>query len=199
MFSWKKKQKIPDKPTPFFTNEVLENDNWEIGDFTYGIPEILHWGENAKLKIGRFCSIAEEVKIFLGGNHRIDWFTTYPFNSVPYFKKEGQDIMGHPTTKGDVEIGNDVWIGLGAVIMSGVKIGDGAVIGAYSILTKSVEPYEIVAGNPAKHIRYRFDQERIDFLKKIKWWDFPEDQIRKLIPFLSTDDFETLDEKIKRY
>ena len=95
----------------FYTKECLleyiENGIAEIGDYTYGNPSILHWGEGAKLKIGKFCSIANDVQIFLGGNHRIDWITTYPFsvlNSWP----EAKDIKGHPCTKGDVWIGNDV-------------------------------------------------------------------------------------------
>ncbi len=178
------------EPSPFFTKDILISEKIEIGDFTYGSPKVLDWEEGAKLKIGKFCSISEDVKIFLGGNHRTDWVSTYPFNSVRYFKNEGKNITGHPKTKGDVIIGNDVWIGWGAVIMSGVKIGNGAVIGAYSMVTKDVLPYEIVAGNPAKHIKFRFNEEIILMLTKSNWWNLPETKIKELIPFLCADDMD---------
>lgn len=180
------------KEIPFFTKDIFIGNNVEIGDYTYGMPKVLQWGENANLRIGKFCSIAEEVKIFLGGNHRMDWVTTYPFNSIDHFINEGKDIKGHPHSKGDVVIGNDVWIGWGAVIMSGVNIGTGAVVGAYAIVTKDVAPYEVVAGNPAKHIRYRFDATRIKQLLELGWWNFAEDEIRKIIPLLNSNNFEKL-------
>ena len=137
----------------------LIEDGHEIGDYSYfgGKPRILDWNNNAKLKIGKFCSIAENVKIFLNADHRIDWITTYPPNLVC---KDLSKIKGHPTTKGDIIIGNDVWIGAGASILSGVKIGDGAVIGAHAIVTKDVEPYSVVAGNPAVKIREIPENER---------------------------------------
>ncbi len=177
---------------PFFTKDILQSEKIEVGDFTYGTPKILDWGEGAKLKIGKFCSISEDVTIFLGGNHRTDWISTYPFNTIPHFNNEGKNITGHPKTKGDVIIGNDVWIGWGAVILSGVKIGNGAVIGAYAMVTKDVLPYEIVGGNPAKHIKFRFNEETILMLTKAKWWDLPEDKIKKLIPFLCAEDMDGL-------
>jgi len=97
----------------------IENDNISIGEFTYGVPEILTYGSQNKLCIGKYCSIGQKVTIFLGGNHRNDWITTYPFNVLlPYYK----NITGHPKSKGDVVIGNDVWIACGVTIMSGVHI-----------------------------------------------------------------------------
>jgi acetyltransferase-like isoleucine patch superfamily enzyme len=153
----------------------------EIGDYSYGCPNILHYGEKAKLKIGKYCSIALGVDIFLGGNHRVDWVTTYPF-SAPELNEiwpEAKNIIGHPATKGDVEIGNDVWIGHNATILSGVIIGDGAVIGSNAVVTKNVRPYAIVVGNPAKEIKMRFDDETIEKLLKMKWWDWPVDKIKE--------------------
>lgn len=103
---------------------LSDYDSFPVGRHTYGNPEIIEWGEGATLSIGAFCSIAEGVAIFLGGNHRLDWVTTYPFN---YLWECGAGFQGHPATKGDVVIGNDVWIGRNAAILSGVHIGDGAV------------------------------------------------------------------------
>ena len=108
-----------------------------IGAHTYGAPLVRWWGEPANLSIGRFCSIADDVQIFLGGNHRTDWVTTYPF---PVFRAwhEARGIAGHPATRGDVHIGHDVWLGSGSVILSGVTIGHGAVIGCRAVVSRDV-------------------------------------------------------------
>lgn len=178
----------------FYTKDLLADYNniVEVGDFTYGKPKILHWGEKAELKIGKFCSIADEVVIFLGGNHRIDWITTYPFPAIVNDWPEAKDIEGHPTTKGNVIIGNDVWIGYGATILSGVTVGDGAVIGARAVVTKDVDPYSIVTGNPARLIRKRFDEKVIDKLLAIKWWNWPIEKIKKNIKLLCSGDIDNL-------
>lgn len=158
-----------------------------IGDYTYGNPTIKHWGEPTHLYLGKFTSIAAEVTIFLGGNHRVDWVTTYPFNIM--FKDvwpEAANITGHPCSNGDVVIGNDVWIGSGATILSGVTIGDGAVIAANALVTSNVPPYAIVGGNPAKLIKYRFDEKTIAALRAIAWWDWPLEKIRTQLSLLSS-------------
>ncbi|WP_414530443.1 CatB-related O-acetyltransferase [Nodularia chucula] len=149
---------------------------------------VLSFGENSTLKIGNFCSIGGGTQVFLGGEHRIDWVTTYPF-SVQW--KAGKNIKGHPYSKGDVEIGNDVWIGNDVVILSGVTIGDGAVIGARSVVAKSIPPYAIAVGNPAKVIRFRFSQEVIDRLLMISWWDWDEKRIENAVPLLCNTNIET--------
>lgn len=185
-------------PENFYTNdrlaEYIKRGIAEIGDFSYGCPKILHWGEPARLRIGKFCSIAGEVKIFLGGNHRTDWITTYPFSGPKLSKVwlKGKHIEGHPATKGNVVIGNDVWVGYGAIILSGVKIGDGAVIGAEAVVAKDVRPYAIVAGNPAREIKRRFDDETIDQLLEKKWWDWPVDKIKKNISILCSPQVEMI-------
>lgn len=176
-----------------FMNQNPRFSNWEIGDYTYCSTDrpvqVIYYGENAKLRIGKFCSIAADVKFFLGGNHRIDWVTTYPFSVI---FKDGSFTNGHPTTKGDILIGSDVWIGEGAVIMSGVKIGSGAVVAAGSVVTKDVPPFAIVGGNPAKLIKFRFDNEIVEQLLKISWWDWPLEKIVKSLPMLLSSNIDEI-------
>jgi len=164
-------------------------DNVFIGDFTYGNPLVLDKGVSTRLTIGKFCSIAAEVTIFLGGEHRSEWMTTYPFN---VFLNEFNYIKGHPKSKGDVKIGNDVWIGRRATILSGVTIGDGAIIGASALVTKSVPPYAIVGGNPVKFIKYRFNKSMIKKLQEIKWWDWDLEKIKEAVPILQSKDYKGL-------
>jgi acetyltransferase-like isoleucine patch superfamily enzyme len=158
---------------------------YTIGKWSYGRPEILSRKEGASLRIGSFCSFSTEVKIFLGGEHRIDWITTYPFNKL---WQSAKGFIGHPSTKGDVIIGNDVWVGHAAMILSGVTIGDGAVIGARAVVTKDVPAYSIVAGNPARLINKRFEEDIIQRLLKIAWWNWEDDKIVELMPLLLNDD-----------
>lgn len=161
---------------------------------TYGHDGITvhHWGEPARLHIGAFCSIARDVHVFLGGNHRVDWLTTFPFGHISQGVFNAFDGRGHPATKGDVVIGNDVWVGLGATIMSGVTIGDGAVVAARSHVVKDVAPYTIVGGNPARAIRARFDDEAIETLCGMRWWTWPDDVIRRASPILCSGDLAAL-------
>ncbi len=181
-----------DKKIPFFTKDFFHNPNYTIGDYSYGKPSVLDWNEGANLRIGKFCSIAENVTIFLGGNHRSDWISTYPFSVLYLDFPNAKGIKGHPSTNGDVVIGNDVWIGRGATIMSGVHIGDGAIIGANTVVSKDVEPYSIVVGNPCKEVRKRFDSESIDKLLSIKWWDWPVSEINEKIHVILSNRLENL-------
>ena len=164
---------LPKKEYYFFMADNPKFHKYEIGDYTYGEPIIEDFG--SKLKIGKFCSIARGVTILLGGEHNVFWNSTYPFNEV---FDEAKEIKGHPATKGDTEIGNDVWIGTEAIILSGVTIGDGAVIAARSVVVKDVEPYTIVGGNPAKVIKKRFSAGQIDHLQSIQWWNWPIEKIK---------------------
>lgn len=155
-------------------NKSTYPDYIEIGEFSYGNPTVKSWGESTKLKVGKFCSFAENVTILLGGEHRIDWVTTYPFNTAI---DEYKHIQGHPSSKGNVTIGNDVWIGTDCIILSGVTIGDGAVIAAKSVVTNNVPSYSVFGGNPAKLIKYRFSEDIINSLIQIGWWDWPIEKI----------------------
>lgn len=164
-----------------------------LGAFSYGEDHltIRQWGEGAALRIGRFCSIADDVTVFLGGNHRTDWITTFPFGHV--FTKElgGEALVGHPASKGDVVIGHDVWIGSGARIMSGVQIGTGAVIAAASVVTRDVPAYGVVGGNPARMLSSRFSPQIVALLQELAWWDLPPQTLRQIAADLSAPPSET--------
>ena len=168
--------------------ELIGNSLISIGRFTYGFENVAvkQWGEGAALTIGAFCSIADNVTVFLGGNHITDWITTYPFGHIFVDELGGGDIQGHPVTKGDVIIGNDVWIGSGTTIMSGIHIGDGAVIAANSCVVKNVSAFEIVGGNPSRHIKMRFDEETINLLLNLRWWDLSLNEIKSMVQDLSS-------------
>lgn len=167
----------------------------EFGDYTYGKPAIHFWDDKTKVKIGKFCSIADGVTILAGGEHKSDWISTYPFNALI---DEFRYIKGHPATKGNIIIGNDVWIGNNAKILSGVTIGDGAIIGSNALVCKDVPPYSIVGGNPAKLIKYRFDQDTIDKLLKVQWWNCNEETLIKIIPILQSQDLKKLFKYFKK-
>jgi len=161
----------------------------QVGRFTYGSPRFMIWEELESITIGSFCSIADDVVIFAGGEHRLDWVTTYPLRIAFGDPLAGRD--GHPATKGTTKIGNDVWIGFGATILSGVTIGDGAVIGARSVVTKDVAPYSVVGGNPAKQLRFRFSDAQITKLLAIEWWNWPIEQIHASQAALCGGDIDT--------
>lgn len=169
-----------------------------VGKYTYGQNNIktLSWGEGSSLSIGSFCSLAENISVYLGGNHRVDWVTTYPFGHISKNIFNIFNGVGHPKTNGDVIIGNDVWIGDNVIIMSGVKIGDGAVIANNSHIVKNVEPYTIVGGNPGKIIKKRFDDATIEKLLKLKWWDLDDNTINEITPLLCSSN---LGELFKRF
>jgi chloramphenicol O-acetyltransferase type B len=165
-----------------------------IGKYTYGLhtSSVKSWGEGAKLYVGAFCSISDRMVVYLGGNHRHDWVTTFPFGHIHQGIFNGFNGAGHPHTNGDVRIGNDVWIGGGVTLMSGITIGDGAVVAANSHVVKDVPPYAIVGGNPTKVIRYRFTEAQIEKLLQIKWWNWDDAKLNAHLPLLCSpniDDF----------
>lgn len=154
-----------------------------FGDYSYGHISVFNWGHQTQYSVGKFCSIANAT-IYLGGNHRTDWVSTFPFPADPDRFPEAKKITDFAVSKGDVTIGNDVWIGSQAIILSGVTIGDGAVIGAYTVVTKNVPPYAVVVGNPGKIVKYRFDEKTIARLLKIQWWNWPIKKIRENVHLL---------------
>lgn len=169
-----------------FLKHFVHNPNIIVGDYTYyddpHSPEKFEYnnvrgGYFSKLTIGKFCQIAMDTTFILSDmNHHMDGFSTYPFFLFDPWKQYEEVVI-----KGDTIVGNDVWFGTNAVIMPGVKIGHGAIIGAYAVVTKDVAPYTIVAGNPAKLIRKRFSNEIVADLLTIQWWDWEYDKITKNI------------------
>lgn len=169
-----------------YTRDILPEYKKYIGKYTYGLPKIIGTERTSKIKIGKFCSIANNVKIFLDMEHPLNLISIYPFGHFKEFKTK-QTYRNR--SKGKVIIGNDVWIGDSVTILSGVKIGDGAVIGANSLVTKNIEPYTIVGGVPTKLIKKRFDDKTIKKLLKVKWWNWSDQKIQKNIELLKDKNF----------
>ena len=176
---YNKKFKLRNKKTKIKVSYEIPLEIIKAGKYSYGSPQILYFGtNNEKLEIGNYVSIAKNVTFILGGNHNINTFTTYPFKVMCF--GERAEAWG----KGSIKVCDDVWIGYGSTILSGVNIGQGAIIAANSIVVKDVEPYSIVAGNPAKLIKYRFSNELIEEMKNIDFSKIePEDlkDIQELI------------------
>lgn len=141
---------------------------------------IISWSDDYKIILGKYNSIGRDCNFFLHANHRPDWVTTSSQLWGPVTPEIAQlhMSMGHPSCKGDIIVENDVWIGAKSTIMSGVKIQNGSIVGANSVVTKDVPPYSIVVGNPAKVVKYRFTERQIESLLKIKWWEWTEDRIK---------------------
>ncbi len=161
-----------------------------MGAHSYGSP--IRRGTMNEVKIGKYCSIAEGV-IFDGGfSHNTRFISAYPFN---HNWPACASLTGHPVCKGDIIVGNDVWIAEGAIIMSGVKIGDGAIVAARAFVTKDVNPYSIVGGTPAKLIRYKYDYETRRRMGIIKWWDWPEEKVIQNAKLLMSENIHEFIEK----
>jgi virginiamycin A acetyltransferase len=207
---------IPDKkiyprtndPFTVYLKNVVTNPNIVVGEYTmyndfasdplqFEKNNVLyHYPvNNDRLFIGRFCSIACGAKfLFTSANHTLKSLSTYPF---PIFFEEWaldkKQVASAWDNKGDIVVGNDVWIGYEAVILSGVHIGDGAIIGARAVVTKDIPPYTIAGGAPAKEIRKRFDDETIRKLQRLQWWDWPYDKIRRFLPYIMNGEADKLD------
>ena len=187
-----------------YVKPTIKNPNIIVGDFTYIADSefeshVTHHYDfiGDKLIIGKFCQIAAGVEFVMNGaNHQMNAVSTFPFYTLEGWNMKPPAKSDMPF-KGDTVIGNDVWIGQNATILPGVHIGDGAIIGANSVVASDIEPYSIVVGNPAKLIRYRFDGELTSLLLKFKWWDKPVEEINALIPLLTNSDLEFVKGKIK--
>lgn len=186
-----------------FLKNIVKNPNIIVGDYTYydDFENVENFEKNVKyhfdfvgdkLIIGKFCMIASDVKFIMNGaNHLTDSMSTYPFAIFGNGWENAMEGKSYPQ-KGNINIGNDVWIGYNATIMAGVNIGDGAIIATNSTITKDVEPYTIVGGNPAKKIRKRFSEDVIAKLLELKWWNWDIDKITKNIKNLTENKIETL-------
>jgi len=169
--------------------------SYSFGEATYGEPIVHDWHEGATLRVGAYTSIASGVEIFLGGHHRTDWISCYPF---PAKIDEASHIRDYGGTNGDVQIGSDCWISTNAMILSGVTIGDGAVVAAGAVVTKDVEPYAVVGGNPARFIKWRFQEHQRDLLQKSKWWTWAESEVRACSQLLCSADFEQFERYLEK-
>ena len=200
----------PNKNTPFplvnydrlcFLKNIIKNPNIIVGVYTYydDFEDVTNFEKNVKyhfdftgdkLIIGKFCMIASDVTFIMNGaNHLTDAITTYPFAIFGNAWVNAMEGKNYPS-KGNIVVGNDVWIGYNATIMAGVTIGDGAIIGTNSVVTKDVEPYAIVGGNPAKLIKKRFSDDEIKDLLEIKWWDWEIEKITRNVQNLTDKNVE---------
>lgn len=199
----------PNKPYPMadqrrvcFINNFVKSSNIIVGDYSYYDdpvdPEgfernVLYNYGSERLIIGKFCAIATNVKFIMSGaNHKLDGISTYPFPVFGNGWEKAMDKLISLPSRGDTIIGNDVWIGYQALIMPGVKIGDGAVIAAKSIVVKDIPPYAIVGGNPARLIKQRFSDAEIQLLLAIKWWDWEIEKITRNIHLIMESDITAL-------
>lgn len=186
-----------------FLKNIVDNPWIEIGDYTYydDHEDVSNFEKNVKynfdfiddkLIIGKFCSIASGVQFLLnGGNHLTEAISSFPFAIFGNGWENAMRDKAYPV-RGSIEVGNDVWIGHEAVILPGVKIGDGCIIGSQSVVTKSIEPYTIVGGNPAKPIRKRFSEEEIQSLLEIEWWNWPIEFITENVELLTSTNISAL-------
>ena len=194
---------IPGYDKEIYVKPTIKNSNIIVGDFTYiadsefesHVTHHYEWNGD-KLIIGKFCQIAAGVEFVMNGaNHQMNAVSTFPFYTLEGWDMEPPAVSDMPL-KGDTVIGNDVWIGQNAVILPGVHIGDGAIIGANSMVGSDVSPYTIVAGNPATEIRKRFDDELIQLLLDFKWWNKSVEEINQLIPLLTCGNLEKVKAEI---
>lgn len=207
-------QKTPD-PTQIFplsgidsltyVKPTVRNPNIVVGEFTYFGDQDFekhvthHYEFNGdRLIIGKFCQIAAGVNFIMNGaNHQMSAVSTFPFYIFGCWNQNPPTASDLPL-RGDTVVGNDVWIGQNVTILPGIHIGDGAIIGLNSTVARNVPPYTVVAGNPAREIRKRFDEELIDLMLKLKWWDKSIEEINSLIPLLTCSDLARVKEEIRK-
>jgi acetyltransferase-like isoleucine patch superfamily enzyme len=176
----------PPPPSPFAA--AVAAGIVTMGASSYGEPNVPFWTDRSgapmggKVIIGAYSSLADGVVVMTGGEHRTEWVTTSPLRVL--WDLDGAYCDGHPASRGDVRIGNDVWVGREALILSGVTIGDGAVVGARAVVAGDVRPYAVVVGNPAREVRRRFDDATVEALLRVRWWEWPEELVRSELDLL---------------
>lgn len=194
----------PKIPSLCFIKNVIKNPNIIVGEYTY--YDDIDGAENFeshvthhydfigdKLIIGKFCAIAKGIEFIMSGaNHRIDSITTYPFNIMGNGWEKSAPSLSDLKLKGDTIIGNDVWIGQNVTILPAVHIGDGAIIGANSVVAKNIPPYSVAVGNPCEVKRKRFDEDLIEYLLQIKWWNWNAEKIFKNMEALCSGDLSKI-------
>ena len=199
--------------TSCFIKNVVTTPNIFIGDYTYyddpvdpaGFEKnnvLFNYPEfGDRLIIGKFCAIASGTRFIMGpANHRMSSVTTYPFHVFGgVWSERTPDHLSELPRKGDIVVGNDVWLGRESVVMPGVHIGDGAIVAAYSVVTRDIPPYCIAGGNPARLIRQRFSDELTALLLQLRWWDFDPETLAEVLPLLCEPDLERAAQELKKY
>lgn len=196
--------KSKDESVVYIKPTLIDCPNIEVGEYTYFDGQnfqrhVTHHYDfiGDKLIIGKFCQIGKGVEFIMNGaNHQMNSASTYPFYIFNGWKQNPPKKEDLPY-KGDTIIGNDVWIGQNVTFLPGVRVGDGSIIGANAVVTSDIPPYSVVVGNPAKVIRKRFDEELIELLEKLEWWNKTPNQIQKIIPLLSNSDINFVKEEIQ--
>lgn len=176
----------PNNETRIHLEKLARAYGFSIGAYSYGRPKVRFPDSGRRLTIGRYCSIADKVEILLGGDHRLDWASTYPFAAMRGLWPDAAAPAEYHASRGDVAIGHDVWLGSGCMILSGVTVGHGAVVAAHAVVTRDVPPYAVVAGNPARVVRTRFDEATCAALVACAWWDLPHAEVTRLVPLLQS-------------
>ena len=176
----------PHNETRIHLAKLAKVHGFSIGAYSYGRPKVRFPESGRHLTIGRYCSIADKVEILLGGDHRLDWVSTYPFAAMRGLFPDARAPQDYHASRGDVAIGHDVWLGSGCLILSGVTVGHGAVVAARAVVTRDVPAYAVVAGNPARLVRRRFDDAVVDALLAAAWWDLPHAAVTRLVPLLQS-------------
>jgi acetyltransferase-like isoleucine patch superfamily enzyme len=178
-------------PPPSRLDTRADLKDYDVGRFSWGHLTVSSRDPGSFLRIGQFCSFAYGAHVILGGEHRSDFVSTYRFPVYPPFRETHAHLAtGTAGTKGGVTIGNDVWLGHQTLVLSGVTIGDGAIIGAGSVVRHDIPPFALVAGNPARVAGFRFPPEQIEALLSIRWWDWPLDKITASLEMLMSPDVQ---------
>ena len=181
-----RKGRNPHNETRLHLARMVKDHGFSIGAYSYGRPKVRFLESGRRLTIGRFCSIADRVDILLGGGHRVDWVSTYPFAAMDGLWPGVEAPGDYHVSRGDVVIGSDVWLGSGCMILSGVTIGHGAVVAARAVVSRDVPPYAVVGGVPARIVRYRFDPPTVAGLLETAWWDLDPAAVGRLVPLLQS-------------
>ncbi|MEH3117909.1 MAG: CatB-related O-acetyltransferase [Methylorubrum populi] len=182
----------PHNETRRHLEKLVRRWKFSIGAYSYGRPKVRFPESGSRLTIGRYCSIADKVEILLGGDHRLDWVSTYPFAAMAGLWPGADAPQDYHASRGDVSIGHDVWLGSGCMILSGVTVGHGAVVAARAVVTRDVPPYAVVAGNPARIVHRRFDEATTAALVETAWWDFSHETVTRWVPLLQSGRAEEL-------